>query len=427
MNYFKLLIPVILFIFNSVAFCQTEGDRIIAVAGNHIITESDFQYQLQLYARQNQLNEIPPYLAQQLFQSMLTNKILLAKAEQDSIEVTEDEISRELENRMKTLIDQVGSQQRLEELYGMPLSKIKSTLKEELQKNLKVEKLKRKKFQGGINVSDRDVKEFFNIYKDSLPAVSEEFELAHIFLERKISDPEKKEGRRIAQLILDSIKSGADFSELAKRNSSDSMSAIQGGDLGYAKKGTFVKEFEETVFNMKVGEVSDIVETQFGFHIIKLTEKQGEKVRSSHILIKYPKFESSDFETISFLNDLKSRIDNGELTFEEAAKKYSQDNNTKQAGGYIGRVPAEQIDSNSLNALKNLSAGQLTEPIRTGTDQNYGYEIYKLLKVFPPHKVNLTEDYDKVKRFAENYKESKEMEKWINQIRESIYVDIKMF
>ena len=426
MKKIKFIITAIIFILNSVAFSQTEGDRVLAIAGNYIITESDFQNQLQMYAKQNQLNEISPYIAQQLFQSILTNKILLAKADQDSIEVTEDEITREYENRIKSLIDQVGSQQRLEELYGMPMNRIKSTLKEELKKNLKVEKLKRKKFSGGVNVSEREVNEFYTTYKDSLPEVSEEFEIAHIFMERKMSDAEKSEAKRIAELILDSIKSGGNFSELAKRNSADSMSAIQGGDLGFAKKGTFVKEFEETVFNLKEGEVSEIVETQFGYHIIKLTERQGDKVRSSHILVRYPKFESSDFETINFLKDLKSSIEKGETTFEEAAKKYSLDNDTKQKSGYIGRVPEEQIDSNSLSAFKNLSPGQITEPIRTGGDDNYGYEIYKLIKVFPAHKINLTEDYDKIKRFAENLKESREMEQWINKIKESVYVDIKI-
>lgn len=426
MNKIKFIISAIIFVLNSVAFSQTEGDRVLAIAGNNIITESDFQNQLQMYAKQNQLNEISPYIAQQLFQSILTNKILLAKAEQDSIDVTEDEISREYENRIRSLTEQVGSQERLEELYGMPMNKIKSTLKEELKKNLKVEKLKRKKFSGGVTVSDRELNEFYTMYRDSLPEVSEEFEIAHIFIDRKISNAEKNEARRIAGLILDSIKNGVDFSELAKRNSADSMSAIQGGDLGFAKKGTFVKEFEETVFNLKEGEVSDIVETQFGYHIIKLTERQGDKVRSSHILVRYPKFESSDFETINFLKTLKSSIENGETTFEEAAKKYSIDNNAKSNGGYIGKISEEQIDSNSLSALKNLSPGQITEPIRTGGDENYGYEIYKLIKVYPPHKINLTDDYDKIKRFAENLKESKEMEKWINEIKESIYVDIKI-
>ena len=426
MNNIKVLAILIIIFAGSAAFTQVDGDRIIAVIGNEIITESDFQYQVQLYARQNQLTEISPYLAQQLFQSMVTNKIILAKAEQDSITVAGDEVDRELDGRIKTLIDQVGSQQRLEETYGMTLSKIKNLLREDLEKNMKIERVKRKQFQGGLRVSDKEVRDFYNNFRDSLPDVNEEFEVGHIFLERKISDAEKREAKRIAQQLLDSIKQGVDFSDLAKRNSSDSMSALQGGDLGYAKKGTFVKEFEEIVFGLKEGEVSDVVETQFGYHIIKLNEKQGDKVKSQHILVNFPRFESSDFETINFLKDVKSKIEIGEITFDSAAKIYSMDENNNKNGGYTGRVPVEQMDSLAVESLRNLSSGQITEPLRIGDDNNYGYEIYKLIKIYPPHKLNITDDYERIKRYAETYKENKEMEKWINEIRETIYVDVRM-
>lgn len=416
----------IFLIINSVAFAQAEGDRVIAIAGNEIITESDFQYQVQLFARQNQIKELTPYIAQQIFQSMLTNKIMLAKAIQDSIEVTEDEVSRELDNRLKALIAQVGSQEQMEQVYGMSMAKIKAAIREDLQKNLMVEKLKRKRFPGPARVSDKDVKDFYQVYKDSLPDVSEEFELSHIFLERKVSDAEKTEAKRIAELILDSIKSGSDFSELARRNSGDSGSAVRGGDLGYAKKGTYVKEFEEAVYSLKEGEVSDIVETQFGYHIIKLNEKQGDKVRCQHILITFPRFESSDFETINFLNDLRLRIENKEITFADAAKQYSMDVNTKDKGGYVGRIPAEQIDSLALAEIRDLTAGQVSKPVRSGNEMTYGYEIFELIKVYPPHKLNLKDDYSKIKKYAESFKENQEMEKWINEIRKSVYVDIKM-
>lgn len=426
MSLIKISATLILLFVSTCIFGQVEGDRIIAVIGNDIITESDFQYQVQLYARQNQLSEISPYIAQQIFQSMITNKIILAKAEQDSIVVSDDEVSKELDSRIKNLVDQVGSEERLEELYGMTLSRIKLVLREDLEKNIKTEKLKRKKFSGGIRVSDKEVRDFFQTYRDSLPDVNEEFELAHIFLERKVSDAEKQEAKRIAQQILDSIKQGADFSEIAKRNSQDSMSAIAGGDLGYAKKGTFVKEFEETVFNLKPGEVSEVVETQFGYHIIKLNEKQGDKVKSQHVLIRFPRFESSDFETINFLTGLKSRIERGEITFDEAAKQYSQDENTSNTGGHIGRIPIEQLDSAAIQSLKSVSVGQVTEPLRIGMDDDYGYEIYKLIKIYPSHKLSLEDDYERIKRIAQSFKENKEMEKWINEIRETIYVDIKM-
>ena len=420
-------LSALIFIF-AAALChgQIEGDRVIAVVGNDIITESDFQYQVQLYARQNQLSEINPYIAQQIFQSMMTNKILLAKAEQDSIIVTEDEALRELDQRLKGMIAQVGSEEKLVEVYGMPLPKIKLLLKDELVKSIKIDRIKRKKFPGGMKVSDKEVRDFYNTYKDSLPDQSDEYELAHIIMARKISDAEKNAAKSFALELLDSVKQGKDFSEIARKYSADSMSAIQGGDLGYAKKGTFVKEFEESVFSMQPGEISELVETQFGYHIIKLNEKQGDKVRSQHILVKFPRLESSDFETIAFLKELSSKINSGAISFDSAAKEYTDDINSKSKGGYIGIIPAEQLDSSTIEVLNDLSPGEVSEPVRVGNNEQYGYEIYKLIKVIPSHKLTLTTDYDKIKNYAASFKESQEMEKWILEMKETIYVDIRM-
>ena len=245
-------------------------------------------------------------------------------------------------------------------------------------------------------------------------------------MERKVSESERKEAERIALQILDSIKNGAEFSELARRNSEDSLSAIEGGDLGIASKGTFVKEFEDAVFSLDPGEVSGIVETQFGLHIIKLNEKLGDKVKAQHILIRFPKFESSDFETINFMNELREKIRNGEITFEDAAKEYSDDPQARKNGGYAGKVPSDQFDSTTVEILNDLSDGQMSEPIRVGSDTEYGYQIIKLISKIPPHKLSLKDDYEKIKRYAENFKENKEMESWIDELRESIYVDIKM-
>lgn len=426
MNIIKIFTALIFIFTGTLSYGQLEGDRVIAVIGNDIITESDFQYQVQLYARQNQLNELNPYIAQQIFQSMLTNKIILAKAEQDSIFVTEDEVLRELDQRLKGMIAQVGSEERLVEVYGMSVPKIKLLLKEELQKSIKIDRMKRKKFQGGIKVSDKEVKEFYSLYKDSLPDQSDEYELAHIILSRKVSEAEKTSAKNLILELMDSVKQGMDFSELARKYSGDSMSALQGGDLGYAKKGTFVKEFEEAVYSLKPGEVSDIVETEFGYHIIKLNEKQGDKVKSQHILIKFPKLESSDFETIAFLKELKSKINDGQITFDSAAKEYSEDMNTKLKGGYIGLIPAEQLDSSTIGILNALSPGQISDPVRIGNSEQYGYELFKLVRINPSHKLSLSTDYEKIKNYAVSFKESKEMEKWIEEMKETIYVDIRM-
>lgn len=420
------LVFVFLLVAINSLYAQKEGDRILAIVGNDIILESDLQYQLQLYARNNQLTSVSPIIAQQVFQQMLTEKIILAKAEQDSIEVKDEEVNRELDYRIKSIIDQVGSEQRIQEVYGMPLVKIKLTMKDDLIKKMKSDKLKRKKFSGQVKTSDKEVRDFFVQFKDSIPAATEEFELYHIFISRKLTDSEKLIAKEKAQIILDSVKSGIDFGELAKRNSDDKGSAINGGDLGFAKKGVFVKEFEEALFTLNVGEVSNVVETEYGYHIIKLNEKKGEQYRGQHILVAFKKYESSDFETISYLNKIKDSIANNKITFENAAKLYSQDPETASKGGYSGFVPVEKLDSNYVSELRKLAFNEISKPIRVGNDENYGYEIVKVISINPPHKLTLESDFERIKKIAEVYKENKHYQEWIEELKKSIYVDIKL-
>ena len=422
------LFPIILislyFPINS--FAQQEGDRILAVVGNEIILESDLQYQLSLYARQNKLTQIPPALAQEIFNSLITDKIILAKAQQDSIEVSDEEVTKELDNRIKSLIEQVGSQSRLEEIYAMSIVKIRMLLKEDLKKRMMTERLKRQKFGSGVKSTDREVREFYKTYRDSLPRATEEFEIAHIYIERKVSDAEKNWAKDKAKQILDSVKKGVDFSELAKRNSDDSLSAIQGGNLGYVKKGSFVKPFEEAALVLLPGEVSDLVETQFGYHIIKLIDKKGDGFTTQHILVKFPTFESSDLETIKFLTDLKGKIQSGQITFEDAAKEYSKDESTKLKGGYIGPIGTEQLDSAVIERINSVSIGGITDPVRITTNgTDFGYEIIKVISKTPEHALTIEGDYEKIKRLADQYKEGKELDKWINDMRETIYIDTR--
>jgi peptidyl-prolyl cis-trans isomerase SurA len=404
---------------------QKEGDRIIAIVGNEIILESDLQYQMQMYARQNNLTSINPAIAQQIFQQLITDKIILAKAEQDSITVKDDEINKELDYRIRSLIQQVGSEQRIQEVYGMPLVKIRLTLKEDLVKKMMSDKLKRKKFSNPVKVSDKEVREFYNNFKDSLPPASEEFELYHIFISRKLTDSEKEISKTKALQILDSVKAGTDFSELAKRNSDDKGSALKGGDLGFAKKGVFVKEFEEALNKLNIDEVSGVVETEFGYHIIKLKEKKGDQLRAEHILVSFKKLVSSDFETISLLNSIRDSIVSSKLTFEQAAARYSQDTETKSKDGYLGFISVDKIDSNYTSEINNLQFGEISKPVRSGDDNNYGYELIKVKSKTAPHQLTLETDYEKIKKYASALKDNKAYEDWIEELKKSIYVDIK--
>jgi peptidyl-prolyl cis-trans isomerase SurA len=308
----------------------------------------------------------------------------------------------------------------------MPLVKIRMTLKDDLIKKMKSDKLRRKKFSSQVKVTDKEVRDFYREYGDSLPPASKEYEMYHIYLNRKLTESEKMLAKEKALIILDSIKNGADFSELAKRNSDDAGSAVNGGDLGIARKGVFVKEFEETLFRLDIDEVSDVVETEFGYHIIKLNEKKGDQRKGQHILVSFRKLESSDFETIALLNSIRDSISSGMLSFEDAAKKYSQEQQTAAKGGYMGLVPEEKLDSNYIENLSKLGLNEISKPLRVGDDKDYGYEIIKIKSISEPHRLTIENDYDRIKKFTIILKENKMYEDWVEELKKSIYVDVKL-
>jgi peptidyl-prolyl cis-trans isomerase SurA len=408
-------------------YSQVEGDRIIAVIGNEIILESDLNYQLMLYARQYNITQLNDNIVQQVFQNMVNEKLILAKAEQDSIYVADDEVQKQLEYRIKSLADQFGSEKNLEDAYGLTIAKLKTLLKDDIKKKMMVERMKQKKFGYGVKVTRTDVKNFYETYKDSIPVVPETYELYEIMRVPALTDEAKRIARERAKAILDSLKTGADFSELARRNSDDSGSAVNGGDLGKVKKGVFVKEFEDAAFVLKPGEVSDIVETEFGYHIIKVNEKIGDLIKLQHILVKFPHLESADFEAINYLKDLKRQIINGNASFKELAVKYSQDVESAKDSGYIGKLNLKSLaDTSEAGALKSLNVGDISDPIKLGDNVNYSYNIFYLKDKVPEHKATLETDYQLIETYTLNYKETKEINDWLEELKKSIYVDIKI-
>ncbi len=408
-------------------YSQVEGDRIIAVIGNEIILESDLNYQLMLYARQYNITQLNDNIVQQVFQNMVNEKLILAKAEQDSIYVADDEVQKQLEYRIKSLADQFGSEKNLEDAYGLTIAKLKTLLKDDIKKKMMVEKMKQKKFGYGVKVTRTEVKNFYETYKDSIPVVPETFELYEIMRVPALTDEAKRIAREKAKAILDSIKMGVDFSELARRNSEDSASAVNGGDLGKVKKGVFVKEFEDAAFVLKPGEVSDIVETEFGYHIIKVNEKIGDLIKLQHILVKFPHLESADFEAINYLKDLKKQILNGNASFKELAVKYSQDVESAKDSGYVGKLNLKSLaDTSEAGALKSLNVGDISDPIKLGDNVNYSYNIFYLKDKVSEHKATLETDYQLIETYALNYKETKGINDWLEELKKSIYVDIKI-
>jgi peptidyl-prolyl cis-trans isomerase SurA len=421
----KLKIALLLLLFTGIGFTQQVLDKIVAVVDNEIILQSELDFQAGIFAAQRQIDVNTPGLKQQILNSMIDEKLMYAKAELDSIAVSEDEIDQRIDYQINSFVQQYGSIANIEKMYGMSIDRIKRELRDDVRKSLMSQRLQEKNF-GKVEVTQREVEEFFNTYKDSIGTIPEKVTLYHIFQNPKAGDKLKKKFREKAVAILDSLLAGKDFAELARKYSDDPGSAVQGGDLGFVKRGVFYPEFEKAAFKLNEGQISGVVESPVGFHIIQLLEKRGESIKTRHILIKIKADESSDLQTIDFLTEVRDSILKGKGTFKDFAKKYSEDKQTAPFGGELGTYYLSQLDKSLLDAIGKLKEGEISYPKRLEyAPGTYGYHIVWLNSKIPQHVASLTEDYPEIKKLADENKKQKEYQKWIEELKDKIYWEVR--
>lgn len=394
-------------------------DRVVAVIGDEIITESELQLQMLQAGMQNNVNANDPELRRRILDAMMNDKLVLAQAVLDSIQVPPEEITARLEDQIKRMTRYYGSEQRLEQVAGMPIQQMKREFREDIRKRLMIDMIQQQRF-GSMTVSHREVEEFFRTYRDSLPPVPEQVELRQIAVFPQVTDAFKNAAREKAQRLLDSIRGGADFEALAKEFSDDPGSARNGGSLGLARRGVFVKEFEEAAFSLEPGEVSDIVETQFGFHIIKLLEKKGEAIKPQHILVKVSKTGESDQTAIDALKALRQRILDGD-DFEALALEHSEDVATRKFGGSLGAIEVPELSDELRTVQQNLNVGEISDPVKITLERDYAYAIIRLEQRIAPHPPTLKNDYQRIAKFAKIFKQNREYADWLEEIKNNVY------
>jgi peptidyl-prolyl cis-trans isomerase SurA len=419
----KLLVCAFLLI-PAASFAQTLVDRIVAVVDKEIITESELNERVTFLAMQNRIDPKQPGLRTQVLDGLVSEKLVLAQALIDSVEVTDDEITRALDQQIANFVRQIGSEQRVEQMYGKSIARIKREYRTEIKNQLLVQKIRQQR-EAALSVTHREAEDFFISFKDSLPQVPEEFELSHVYIVPKPDTSVEAKTRQTMQSILDSIRTGGDFADFAKRYSTDPGSAASGGDLGWEKRGVFVREFEETVFALKEGDISGIVKTQFGFHIIQLLGRRGESVHARHILMKIDKGPASDSAAVDTLRAIRTRALNGEL-FATLASKYSEDEDTKTIGGDLGTLTADQLQPDFAGQIKDMKAGEISEPQRTAVGASYGFHIIWMRKRTSPHAISLQNDFKRIEQLALYMKRNKQNAEWIDELKKTIFVDIRL-
>lgn len=408
-------------------YAQTQQwilDRIVAVVEREIITESEVNAQVDFFVFNNRIDPATPNLRRQVLESMINDKLILAKAVEESVMVSDDEVTQQLNALIEQRALQVGGERRLEELYGMSIGKMKREFRDDMRKQLLVSRLQQTKF-GNLQVSRREVEEFYAAYNDSLPPVPEEVELYHIFRLPKASTEAKALVMAKAEKILDSLRRGGDVADFARRYSEDPGSAATGGDLGFIRRGQLVKEFEEVVFRLRENELSKVVETSFGFHIIQLLERRGESVRARHILFKITQDESAEQNTIAFLNALRDSALQGE-SFITLAKRHSEDAETAPLGGYLGTFTVDQLEQSLATTVKPLKPGEISEAVSVKFGTRTGFHIVYLKNRIPEHRMNLTDDWKRIESIAATMKRNAEYQKWIEELKKEIYWEIRL-
>ena len=409
---------------NKVLSQQVVLDKIVAVVGNEIIMQSDVMGQIALLVQQDpKMNPDDKEVFNTVLNDLINQKLIIAKAFEDSIEVTDEEVKQRWDYHVSNLIKHYGSAKRIEDIYGMPLSRLQTEYFDDLKKQIMIEKIREKEF-GGIKASPKEVEDYCNGNVSALPDIPEKIELYHIVKYVQTGTDVKQTAYELGMRIKDSIQKGGNFDDFAKRYSKDPGTAAYGGDLGWIEKGKFIREFEQAAFTLQIGKISDPVETPFGYHIIKTLDKNKDSLHSQHILLKFGPSDSDIDSVKAFLNSLKKEFKN-KGDFEELAKRYSDEPETKGFGGLIGKLPLNYIPKNFLDALNAIPDSAITEPIVYNTEPKLSYHILFKKRTIAAHKANLKEDYQDIEQLATLSKQEKMFTKWIEKLRADIYWEIK--
>lgn len=401
-------------------------DGIAAIVGDEIILKSEVDQFAQSQAIRLRIdpNRSPnrfESLWRKTLQTMIDQKILLDRAEIDSIDVTDREVEETLDFQIDGIIQRLGSKEKAEEIIGYSLNKLKRSYREEIRKQKLVEKIQQRKFSD-LTASRREVEDFFNEQSDSLPELKPAIRIGHILLEINPGAGANESAFNKADSIYTLIKNGENFSELAQKHSEDTISALKGGELGFMRRGTLVPEFEEASYLLSPGEVSNIVKTEFGYHIIKMIERRGELINVKHILVMLKSNERDEKLIVDKLNLLKEKLIAGE-DFETLALEHSEDPEINSNKGILGWFDLTSLSIPQFSAvLDTLPVGDISSPFKT----DFGYHIVTIFEKREGGVLTLEKNWHDIEAIVIRNKRLRVYNEWLNSLRNEVFIDIKM-
>ena len=411
-------------------------DGVVAQIGDEIILLSDIQQQRLQMIQSGMAGDDATDCA--ILEEFMYEKLLVNQAKIDSIDVPDEMVNQEMEQRIRYIADQIGSIEALEDFYGKSVAKIKAEFFEAIKKRMLADRMKQE-ITATVRITPREVKEFYNsLPQDSIPYINSKITVAHLVLYPEISQADKDAAKdKLADIRKRILNDEMKFQSAATRYSDDMGSRVQGGDLGWQSRGTMVPAFEAALFKLEKNEISEIVETQFGFHIIQLLDRKGDNFHCRHILIQ-PKVSDAALVTAATrIDSIYNAIKNNSLTFSEATRLFSDDENSKYNGGQIINPYTQDytwdlqninsIDPQMFQMVQSLSPGKFTSPTlyTNMMEQNKeGIRIVKLISKTEPHLAGLNTDRQLIEEAALNKKKQAVIDEWIGQKIQKNFVRI---
>jgi len=399
-------------------------DGVAAIVGDNVILKSDLAQVVNMTASQQNIYpdenpEVYQRLETEILQSLIDQKIILEMAELDSIEVKDKEVDAALEQQVQSMISRAGSEERVEELLGQSIKDYRRESWYDAREALISEQYQQT-IIGDVKTNRDDVLGFYDVYKDSLPIVPAMVKLRHLLRPISPREQSKKISFDFLKGLKQQIKEGEDFAALAEQYSQDPGTKSRGGDLGFVRRGSLVQEFEEIAFTLELDDISEPVETIFGYHIIQSMDKQGDKIRVRHILVSPEITEEDDSRAYANAITIKDSSLTLEL-FKELVLRHSKDDKTKNIGGDLGWInPNEFPIPEFSQVIPYLELNQCSPPVKT----SFGYHLIWMEDIKPGGRPTTESHWTEIEMMALNQKKMKKYESWLEKARKKFFIKV---
>jgi peptidyl-prolyl cis-trans isomerase SurA len=412
------------------AFNQHTIDQVLGVVGSEKVLLSDIE-QEHLRLKMQGI-ETPGDVKCSVFEDLLIHKLLIHQAAIDSIEVGNSMVESELERRLRYFVNQVGSEAELEKYFNKSIFQIKNDLRKSIKESLIAQQMQ-ESIVSSVSVTPSEVKKLFrDIPTDSLPTIPEQYEVRQIVLYPPASGDAKLAVREQLLDLRERILKGERFSTLAVAYSEDRASASRGGELGFRSRDELVKSFADVAFNLRDGQVSQIVESEYGFHLIQMIERRNDQVNVRHILMKPTYTPSQLAESTNKLDSIVNLINADSLTFMQAAQKFSEDDKTRLSGGLMinprtntSLFEKEHLAPADFYVIRNLKVDEISAPFESRDEHaNVVNKVVTITRIIPQHKANIEQDYATIQQMATMQKKQEVFTEWVQKKISSTFIRI---